>query len=164
MKNKDVISTPHDHFFKSVLSDISCAAEFIQAHVPESISRITDFNSLRLTSSSFIDDELKMRETDLLYQVNFNGEQGYFYILLEHQSTPDITMTLRCARYIALILERHLKEHKTNKVPYICPIVLYNGKTPYPYPTDIREMLDAPKEISEDYRMGRFHIVMCCIF
>lgn len=159
MKNKDIVSNPHDRFFKKVMSDSATAAELIKTYAPSGIVQLADFASLELISGSFIDVQLQQKETDLLFKANFGCSQGYFYILLEHQSTPDSKMPLRCARYVALIQEQHMEEHKTIEIPYVFPLVLYNGKKRYRYSTDVREMLMAPKELVDEYRMGQFHLV-----
>jgi len=108
---------------------------------------------------SFIDEKLKKREADILYQVKIAGRTGYFYLLFEHQSTPDIKMPLRAGRYVISIQEQHMDEFKTNQAPYVFPIVFYNGKSFYPYATDIREMVSAPDELLTDYGVARFHLV-----
>jgi len=44
-------------------------------------------------SGSFVDDELRDRETDLLFTCQTADERPcLFYVLLEHQSTPDKKM------------------------------------------------------------------------
>jgi len=159
MKTKDVVNNPHDRFFKRVLSDKDVARQVIASYLPKALIAHVDLRTLSLMSPSFIDHQLEKRETDLLYQINIDNKKGYFYFLLEHQSTPDIKMPLRTARYVSLIQERHMDQYKTDRIPLVYPIVFYNGKARYPYPTDIHEMIEAPDELLCNYRLARFHLV-----
>jgi len=159
MKHKDIVNTPHNHFFKHILSDKRVVRQFIELYLPKKIYQYIDLSSLELQPVSFVDSELKKRESDLVYQAKVGDSLGYFYLLFEHQSTPDLTMPMRCARYVSLIQERHLKEDKSDKIPLVYPVVFYNGKSKYDYPTDVREMLDAPKALINDFRMGRFLLI-----
>lgn len=155
----DNIVTPHDLFFKKFLVDTSVATELIKKYLPEAIVSLVDFNTLKQVSASFVDKKLKHKESDVLLQANILDTIAYFYFLFEHQSTPEFTMPMRSASYLLKIMERHHEQHKSKKVPYIYPIVFYNGTKPYPYATDIREMLDAPDSLVASFRLGRFHLI-----
>ena len=89
MKNKKVISDPHDRFFKEMLSDKSKSIELLQCYGQADVINSIDVSSLKLMSTTFIDKNLKKNESDILYQVKINNQVAYFYFLLEHQSTPD---------------------------------------------------------------------------
>jgi predicted transposase YdaD len=53
---------------------------------------MADLRTLTPKPNSFIDEKLKAQEADLVYSVQINGEEGYFFILCEHQSYPDKMM------------------------------------------------------------------------
>lgn len=159
MQDNGAINNPHDLFFKSFLRNKSTAIQLCENYVPDHILKYINISSIQAMPVSFVDEKLRNREADMLYQVELDSEIGYLYFLIEHQSTPDKKMPLRCARYMTLIQERHMSEHKTSKVPYVYPIVFYNGKGAYGYPADIRQMLDAPEALIKDYRLGSFHLV-----
>lgn len=75
MKDKDVISSPHDRFFKSVLSEKDSVIQLIKSYVPKEICEHLDFESLEAVPISFIDNELNQRESDVIYQANFRGRR-----------------------------------------------------------------------------------------
>lgn len=159
MKNKNVISDPHDRFFKEMLSDRLKAVELLQLYGQADVVKLIDLNSLKLMPATFIDKKLKKKESDILYQAKIDGKAAYFYFLFEHQSTPDVTMPLRCARYVTSVQEQHMKQFKTKRIPCVFSMVFYNGQTSYNYPADIREMLDAPDYIKAKYRLGTFELI-----
>jgi len=62
---------------------------------------------------------------------------GKYVVLLEHQSTINANMPLRCLMYIARVYEkitddRAVLQDKLLKIPTPEFIVLYNGKNPFP--------------------------------
>ncbi len=87
--------TPHDHYFRTSISNPRLALEFLQSHLPVNISELVDLKSLKLQSETFIDEELQKSIVDALYSVNFQGKPGYFYFLIEHQSESQVLMPLR---------------------------------------------------------------------
>lgn len=70
---------------------------------------------------------------DALFSVSLtNGEPGYLYILVEHQTDQEHFMAFRLWKYILRIIERHIKQHPKDKMlPYVLPIVLYTGTAGY---------------------------------
>lgn len=89
-----------------------------------------------MESGSFIDSEMKNYQSDILYSVKTTKGKGYFYLLIEHQSTPDNLMAWRLMRYCMGAMQKHLEAgHK--KLPLVFPILFYTGeKSTYPYSTD----------------------------
>lgn len=93
------------------MSDIRVAREFFQCHIPSRLYQLMDPQSLKPCKESYVDEELKRSITDVLYQAKFNGQTGYIYILVEHQSTVDHSMAFRFLNYILRIMEDHVKQH-----------------------------------------------------
>lgn len=71
------INNPHDMFFKRAMSDIRVAKDFFQQHLPETIKKRIDFDSLRFHKETFIDEELKLSAADVVYSANFDESLGY---------------------------------------------------------------------------------------
>jgi hypothetical protein len=63
------IHHPHDLMVRAVLSDLTEAASFLQAHLPDEVSQGLNWSTLRLVEGSFVDDDLRSSEADLLYGV-----------------------------------------------------------------------------------------------
>ncbi len=99
------ISQPHNHIVQAVLSDLVEARSFLQAYLPQKLSQVLNWSTLQLLEGSFIDEDLRGSETDLLYEVeHISGDESLWaYVLLEHQSTPDRWMRFRLLKYCCRI-------------------------------------------------------------
>ena len=160
--------TPHDAIAKKFLTDVSIAKDFLEAHLPEEIKKHCDFSSLTLESSSFVEKDLAQHFSDILHKVRFtygeNSTDGYIYMLLEHQSTPDELLPFRILRYQAAIIKRHLEKHEKDKsrhskIPIVIPLVLYNGKrSPYPHSCNIVDIFEN-QELAKQMPLGSFNLI-----
>jgi len=104
----DEIHHPHDLIVRAVLRDLAEAASFLQAHLSEEVSQALNWSTLRLLEGSFVDEDLRGSEADLLYEVEHvsGGGSLWVYLLLEHQSTPDRWMRFRL---LSAPLWRHVR-------------------------------------------------------
>ncbi|TKI05788.1 Rpn family recombination-promoting nuclease/putative transposase [Martelella alba] len=129
------VLTPHDSLFRKFLADIGVAREFLQHHLPEELRRQCDFSTLLRHNSSFVEEDLRVRISDMLYSLRMDSGQAYIYCHIEHQSTPDRLMGFRLMRYALLVMQQHLERgHK--RLPLVIPLLFYHGEhTPYPYKT-----------------------------
>lgn len=78
------IVNPHDSFFKQAMSNKKVAHEFFDFHLPAPLKQALDFDSLQLCQESYVDSELKLAISDILYTAKFQGQPGYLYALVEH--------------------------------------------------------------------------------
>lgn len=133
MMKKGTTSTPHDAVFKQFLSHPDCARDFIEIHLPASLRQLCDLQTLRLESGSFIEADLRASYSDVLWSLNTSDGDGYIYVVIEHQSTPDAHMAFRLMHYALAAMQRHLDAgHKT--LPLVVPMLFYHGaKSPYPF-------------------------------
>ncbi|GJM75388.1 hypothetical protein HMSSN036_76040 [Paenibacillus macerans] len=97
---------------------------------------------------SFVLQDFKRQEADLVYRVNLNGKDVVFYLLLEMQSSVDFRMPYRLLlyqveiwRYLLQNEEDALSNRKTFQLPPIVPIVLYNGKLKWSAELEFRKLL-----------------------
>ena len=73
------------------------------------ISRKIDFSRLHDEKKSFILDNLRQQESDLVFTAPFFDEEAgtegkvLIYLLIEHQSEPDISMGFRMLFYMTQI-------------------------------------------------------------
>lgn len=151
--------TPHDLTFKQFLTHPATALDFMQLHLPAELQAICDFNTLKLESGSFVEDELRPYFSDVLYSLKTtDGAEGYVHVLIEHQSSPDRHMAFRLMRYAVAAMQRHLDAgHK--RLPLVIPVLFYSGKrTPYPYTTRWLDEFDDPKLAKKLYS-GEFPLV-----
>lgn len=62
--SKKQSSTPHDALFKLFLRQPDTARDFLAFHLPAPIHALCDMKTLKLESSSFIDDDLRESYSD----------------------------------------------------------------------------------------------------
>ncbi|QBY45625.1 Rpn family recombination-promoting nuclease/putative transposase (plasmid) [Arsenophonus nasoniae] len=134
--SKKFTPTPHDAVFRQFLSEKETAKDFFDIWLPDEIKALCDLESLKVESGSFIDTGMKNYQSDILYSVNTQQGQGYVYLLIEHQSTPDKLMAWRLMRYSLAAMQKHLEAgHK--QLPLVFPMLFYCGEqSPHPYSTD----------------------------
>ncbi len=150
---------PHDRFARAMMTNRKVVREFFDVHLPKNIKNILDFSSIQPQKDSFIDDKLRLRIADLLYEVEFNGETGFIYILLEHASTPDKLLPFRMLKYMTAIMDHHLKKTQSQKLPFIYPMILYSGDKPYPYSMDLWDLFGSEKELVKQTMMQPYSLI-----
>lgn len=157
MRHKRTTS-PHDAIFRQFLSRPEIARDFIQHYLPPALLENCDLSTLRREPDSFIADELSLYFCDILYSLRTSNGEGYIYVLIEHQSSPDRLMAFRMMRYAIAAMKKHLDTgHRT--LPLVVPVLYYNGReSPYPGPLEWAEEFDDPALASELYN-GIFPLV-----
>ncbi|HED2318925.1 TPA: Rpn family recombination-promoting nuclease/putative transposase [Citrobacter freundii] len=130
---KMTTSTPHDAVFKQFLYHPETARDFLDIYLPSTLRELCDLQTLKLESGSFIEDSLRASYSDVLWSLKTNEGDGYIYVVIEHQSSPDAHMAFRLMRYAMAAMQRHLDAgHKT--LPLVIPMLFYHGAlSPYPF-------------------------------
>ncbi|HIC7890301.1 Rpn family recombination-promoting nuclease/putative transposase [Citrobacter freundii] len=130
---KMTTSTPHDAVFKQFLYHPDTARDFLDIYLPSTLRELCDLQTLKLESGSFIEDSLRSSYSDVLWSLKTNEGDGYIYVVIEHQSSPDAHMAFRLMRYAMAAMQRHLDAgHKT--LPLVIPMLFYHGAlSPYPF-------------------------------
>ena len=149
--NTDTTATPHDAIFKTFLNHPATARDFLRLHLPASLQKLCDLNTLQLESGSFIEDDLRAYYSDVLWSLKTREGDGYIYTIIEHQSTADAHMAFRLMRYAIAVMHRHLAAgHK--KLPLVIPMLFYHGAaSPYPYSLCWLDEFDDPKAARQLY-------------
>lgn len=101
--------TPHDALFKNFVTKPQTAYDLLDIHLPSALRKICDLKTLRLESGSFIENDLRAFYSDVLYSLRMQGQDGYVYALIEHQSSPDKHMAFRLMRYAIAAMQNHLR-------------------------------------------------------
>jgi recombination-promoting nuclease RpnB len=115
--------------------------------------------SLELQSVSFIDDRRQESIADMLFKTRIAGHEAYIYLLVDHQSHPDELMPVRVLKYLCNIIDHHLKNTKSKRIPLVLPMVVYHGLQPWHYSKDICDLVDAPKEWVDAYFLKPFTLI-----
>ncbi|MGR7575119.1 Rpn family recombination-promoting nuclease/putative transposase [Klebsiella aerogenes] len=151
-------ATPHDAVFKTFLSRVETARDFIEIHLPPALIQVCKLDTLRLESGSFLEDDLRPYYSDILYSLETARGQGYVHVLIEHQSSPDKLMAFRLMRYAIAAMQRHLENgHKT--LPLVIPILFYQGRrSPYPWSLNWLDNFD-DSMLAQQLYSGAFPLV-----
>jgi predicted transposase/invertase (TIGR01784 family) len=152
----------HYQLFRKNLENPIVAYELLQAHLPQEVLAIIDTSTLKLEKESFIEHNLTVSIADVLFSVKFNGNDGFIYLLLEHQSSPDHFMAFRLFKYMVNICDQYMTRHpKTKNLPLIYPLIIYNGTKSYNAPRNLWDLFNneilAKKFWTEDHKIVNVH-------
>ena len=138
---------PHDKLFRSIFSDATEAASLLQAALPTTIRDQLDWPTLTLLEGTFLDDDLRESESDLLYQIAHTGtqERVWLYALFEHQSSPDKWMRFRLLKYCCRIWDASFREAPAqSQLPPVLPVVFYQGFRGWTHSTELADLFPEP--------------------
>ncbi|WP_342224786.1 Rpn family recombination-promoting nuclease/putative transposase [Rickettsia endosymbiont of Urophora cardui] len=162
----------HDELFKKVMSEPVAAREFLEHYLPVSFKNKINLSSVKIEKESFVTEDLRKRLSDVVYSVSLkndnikdsnaeksvHNDKAYIYVLIEHQSSSDYWIAFRLWQYMILLCERHKDAHKNNsnsakekdnKLPLICPVVVYANDKPYNAPRSFWELFEDSKTAKE---------------
>lgn len=136
----------HDKGYKALLRNKKVFLELIKTFATQDWISDLDEEHLIAVEKSFIPKDFRERKADILYRLQKNDLDIYFYILLELQSTVDFSMPIRLMSYICEIWRMELKntpkdkiELKDFRLPAIVPMVLYNGESLWTAKSDFKQ-------------------------
>jgi len=137
----------HDRGYKSLFSHSRMVEELIRSFVREEFVENIDFSKLKRTFNSFVTEEFRERESDIIWQVDIKGSTVYFYLLIEFQSTVDRFMVLRLLSYMMLFYLELIKDddvRKSEHLPAVFPVLLYSGEQTWTAPQSLEEIIQIP--------------------
>src|SRR2546428_2302639 len=130
--------------------------DLLRLLVPELADRL-DFARARRENRSFIPADLQEQESDLIVSVPFLGEPGrevWIYLLLEHQSKPDLEMGLRLYLYMSELWKLQQRAWEDKRLPPserrlwpIVPLVFYTGAGSWSTPITLKHLMDLPADL-----------------
>ena len=119
-----------------------------------------DFARVTQVNRSFISDELRTQESDMIFRIPFRDPTGaceevMVYLLIEHQSTVDPSMGLRLLSYMTQIWIEERRQWQEEKRPQgewrltpIVPIVFYTGTGEWKVPISLTALMDIPEVLN----------------
>lgn len=136
----------HDPSYKLLFSHPQMVRDLLIGFIDEPWVADLDFDSLEQVSGSYISEDLREREDDLLWRVRLrDGEQWlYVYLLLEFQSSVDTFMAVRVLTYLGLLYQDLIRQRaftEAGQLPPVLPIVLYNGKPRWTAATELLDLI-----------------------
>ena len=151
------VQNPHDKFFRESFGRVHIARNYLEEYLPDPVLALLDLDTLTLQEGSFIDEEMREHQTDLLYQVQLkDGGTATIYLLFEHKSFPDVLVALQLLRYMVNLWQQQVKE----KVPLtpIIPLVVYHGERAWHIATEFSALLNVPAALQQYQPNFRYHL------
>jgi predicted transposase/invertase (TIGR01784 family) len=144
----------HDHGYKRLFSHPQTVEELVRGFLRRDWVERLDFSTLERVGNGFVSDDLRERQSDIVWRMRWSGEgEGWFYLylLLEFQSTSYPFMAVRMLTYVSLLIEEIIRKEMLKpgaKIPAVLPVVLYNGKRPWRAPLDLASLfVDVPESL-----------------
>ena len=138
---------PHDAYFKTVMGEARNAKDLFYKHLPGEMTCQFAPGLPELIQGSFVDEDLSVHLSDMLYRVKLKtGSEAFVYTLIEHKSSPDALAPLQLLRYMVRIWVDWTRENRGKKLPVIIPLVFYHGKRRWRVPTRFSMMFENTPE------------------
>lgn len=144
----------NDNSYKLLFSHPEMVRDLLVGFIHEPWVAELDLATLEKASGSYIADDLRDREDDIIWRVRFKDRWLYLYLLLEFQSSVDEWMPVRILTYLGLLYQDLIKQGKIakgDKLPPVLPIVLYNGKARWQVATQIADLIEPGPGKLRDY-------------
>ncbi len=143
------MNNPHDIAAKDNFKDKKVFKELMELVLPKEINETINYDTLENEDTEFIDENMKVYHTDLVYSVErINKSKLKLYLLLEHKSTPDSKINFQLLSYLSRIYSK-----MENPVPVI-PVVFYHGKQEWRIPLNFIDefnLSDGEKKLYSKY-------------
>jgi len=131
----------------------------VRAKAP-AIADHLDYERLELVKPTFLLDDWRRRDNDLLIRIPFrdpaDGREVLLCTLIEHQSTTDQVMPLRLLVYAVLYWEKEWKAWEDNhprgqplRLTPVLPLVLHTGQDPWDSNRNFADLFDVPEALRE---------------
>jgi predicted transposase/invertase (TIGR01784 family) len=140
------IQNPHDGFFKQTFGRVDFAQEFLAKFLPADVVGELDLPALQAISDSFVDDELRQTQSDLVFTVPLaESGEAIVYLLFEHKSYADRLTVFQLLKYVVRINERRVREG----LPLCCviPLVVYHGPSGWNVARRLDQLIDVPRAL-----------------
>ena len=134
---------PHDALFKAAFEQPANAAALVRRCLSSELQARFDWSTMRLLPGSFVDPELRASHSDLVFVVASFAGPVLVYVLLEHQSSNDVRMTLRVLCYMDRLWARHARECPDEPLPPILPLIISNAPNGWTSPIRFGELFPA---------------------
>jgi hypothetical protein len=145
----------HDHGYKLLFSHPAMVADLLRGFVHEDWVQHLDFSTLEKVGSGYVSDDLRSRESDIVWRARWGESWLYVYLLLEFQSSVDPFMAVRVMTYVGLLYQDLIRRGWLTPgglLPPVLPLVLYNGLPPWRAAEDVADLVEAPPGGLERYR------------
>lgn len=145
MANGDTTHNPHDRLFRETFAHTESLCSFVRAYGPPGVAALIDRTSFQPWPGTFVDPELGMYHSDIVYRFRIEDRPSFLYLLFEHQSTPAADMAFRMLKYLTRLWEDIEKKEPSGKyMPPVLAMVLYHGYPRWNAPREFQDLVDPP--------------------
>jgi predicted transposase YdaD len=134
----------YDASYKALFSHPEMMADLLAGFVAEPWVQEVDFTTLEPVRGSYVSDDLRKREDDLVWRVRLRESWLYVYLLLEFQSRVDRFMAVRVMTYVGLLYQDLIRRKELApglRLPPVVPLVLYNGLPRWRAAAEVAELV-----------------------
>ncbi|QWF71873.1 Rpn family recombination-promoting nuclease/putative transposase [Methylomonas paludis] len=149
------MSIDHDSSYKALFSAPELVRDLILGFIPDEWLHSLDYSTLEKVPGSYVSEDFKQREDDVVWKIKVGGQWLYLYLLIEFQSSVDKYMSLRMMVYQGLLYQDLIKSGEVlsdGLLPPILPIVLYNGQPRWTAATDIFDLIPPVPGLVEQFK------------
>jgi hypothetical protein len=141
------VHQPHDKYARFVLQIKEVALEMLQFCVPAHILENIDMESLEISETSFVDEDLKEYFSDICYEGKMQEDLPFrITFILEHKSAvPKYPIMAQLHKYVTNIWSNDIRQN--NPLTLTIPIVIYHGERPLAKESPESLFKGAPKDI-----------------
>jgi predicted transposase YdaD len=152
-----LLPSPHNCYFLFNFSRLPLVRNLLENYAGPEILTSFDLSTLRISSGSFVDDELRQSQADLLFEADLlpqtqqtpprrairsGPETGFLRLLLEHKSYQDSETPFQVMKYQMRVWEQQMRAGEP-RTP-IVSMVLYHGEHPWNTHRSLQSLLDYP--------------------
>ncbi len=156
-----LLKTPLDQFAdrsaKWLLANIDNLRALLEMIGSDLVDAL-DFSKAQLVNTTFIADNLREQESDLVFLLPFRDAdetEVMIYILIEHQSTVDPAMGFRLLFYMCQIWDQQRQKWVSENVPKgewrfrpIIPVLFYTGEERWQTLPSLERLMDVPEALT----------------
>lgn len=138
----------HDSGYRQLFSFPAMVEDLLRGFVRERWVDDLDFGTLERKNGSYVADDLREREDDIIWRVKWQGADDwmYVYLLIEFQSTPDRFMGVRIMNYVSLLYQDLIKTGEIGEqaLPPVLPMVVYRGERKWRSKLNVKDLVRQP--------------------
>ena len=153
----------HDQGYKQLFAHAELVSDLLQGFVHEAWTEQIDYATLERVNGSYVTDDLREREDDIIWRVRLNDSWLYVYLLIEFQSGNDPWMALRVMVYTGLLYQDLIKTGAVAtpaKLPPVFPIVIYNGAGRWRAARELADLIETLPPSLARYRPSQCYFLL----
>ncbi|HSN97995.1 MAG TPA: Rpn family recombination-promoting nuclease/putative transposase [Candidatus Nanopelagicales bacterium] len=101
---------PQDDLFQRTFFRIENAAAMLRTALPSMLAAEIDFRTLRRAQRSYVDDELRHLQSDMVFSARMLGRLAYFYVLIEERREAQPSVRERLFIYMRRLWDDLVRE------------------------------------------------------